>query len=507
MVPKTKVGLCAALLIASGSLTGISSKAHATQVPSIETYTGAQIADAFGTVSNAGDVDNDGFPDIMVGASGNDFGGLGAGRVYVYSGKSRQGLFTFTGETDFDYFGAALSSAGDVDADGFDDIIIGAWGSDAGGMDAGRAYVYSGKTQALLYTFTGSTANGRFGKAVSGAGDVNNDGFDDLVVGEYYLSAVNQSAGSAYVYSGKTGALLYTLNNGTSDFGFGLAVSRAGDVNNDGFADIIVGAKYNKAGGSQAGRAYVFSGQTGGILYTFTGQQNYYLGASVSGAGDVDSDGFDDVIIGSPGSTGSVAAMGRASVYSGQTGALLITLNGESPDDHFGVSVSGVGDVNNDGFADIFVGASGNDNNGAQSGSTYVFSGLTGLPMYTLSGEASGDQFGASVSGATDINNDGYSDFIIGAPTNDAGGMQAGRAYLFLGGCCTNPGDANGDGIFNISDVSFGIAWIFSGGATPGCQGEADADGNNTFNIADITYGIERIFAGGVAPSCGTTAR
>ena len=126
--------------------------------------------------------------------------------------------------------------------------------------------VWAQCTHGELYTFTGEAAYDRFGFSVSGAGDVNNDGYSDLIVGAVWNDAGGSSAGRAYVYSGQTGGLLYTFTGEAADDRFGVSVSGAGDVNNDGYDDLIVGANWNVAGGNNAGRAYVYSGQTGGLL-------------------------------------------------------------------------------------------------------------------------------------------------------------------------------------------------------------------------------------------------
>ncbi|MCH7879867.1 MAG: FG-GAP repeat protein, partial [candidate division Zixibacteria bacterium] len=192
--------------------------------------------------------------------------------LIISSGAAPQCLpYYFTGEAAGDVFGISVSGAGDVNNDGFADLIVGALPNDAGGSNAGRAYVYSGQTGALLHTFTGEAAGDWFGHSVSGAGDVNNDGFADLIVGGPGNNAGGGNAGRAYVYSGQTGALLHTFTGEAAVDFFGFSVSGAGDVNNDGFADLIVGAYRNDAGGSDAGRAYVYSGQTGALLHTFTG--------------------------------------------------------------------------------------------------------------------------------------------------------------------------------------------------------------------------------------------
>ncbi|MCH7879476.1 MAG: FG-GAP repeat protein [candidate division Zixibacteria bacterium] len=235
-------------------LTLLTASAAQSQYPPLYVFTGEAVDDMFGySVSGAGDVNNDGFADLIVGAFQNDAGGNEAGRAYVYSGRTGGLLHTFTGEAVGDVFGGSVSGAGDVNNDGFADLIVGAFNNDAGGNSAGRAYVYSGQTGALLHTFTAEAADDWFGVSVSGAGDVNNDGFADLIVGAWTNDAGGSDAGRAYVYSGQTGTLLHTFTGEAASDVFGFSVSGAGDVNNDGFADLIVGAILNDAGGSDAG--------------------------------------------------------------------------------------------------------------------------------------------------------------------------------------------------------------------------------------------------------------
>jgi hypothetical protein len=264
-----------------------------------------------------------------------------------------------------------------VNNDGYDDLIVGASYNDAGGSDAGRAYVYSGQTGGLLWTFTGEAASDRLGWSVSGAGDVDDDGHDDLIVGARYNDAGGSAAGRAYVYSGQTGGLLWTFTGEAAGDRLGTSVSEAGDVNDDGYGDVIVGARNNDAGGSNAGRAYVYSGQTGGLLWTFTGEgSSNYFGHAVSGAGDVDDDGYDDLIVSAPSNDAGGTDAGRAYVYSGQTGSRLVRFTGGAAGDRMAWSVSGAGDVNNDGYDDLIVGACCQDAGGTDAGRAYVYSGV-----------------------------------------------------------------------------------------------------------------------------------
>ncbi|PCJ52667.1 MAG: hypothetical protein COA70_11780 [Planctomycetota bacterium] len=391
------------------------------------------------SVSGAGDVNGDGFADLIVGANLDDPGGLhDAGSAYVYSGADGSLLHQLDGGAAEDFFGWTVSGAGDVNGDGFADVIVGARAAAPGGLHrAGSAYVYSGADGSLLHQWDGGAAIDLFGSSVSGAGDVNSDGFADVIVGAFAADPGSLSqAGSAYVYSGVNGSLLYQWDGGASGDRFGDSVSDAGDVNGDGFADVIVGAGSAAPGGLvEAGSAYVYSGADGSLLHQWDGgTPGDRLGSSVSGAGDVNGDGSVDVIVGADlASPGGLGAAGSAYVYSGADGSLLRQWDGGTTGDRFGSSVSGAGDVNGDGFADLIVGASLADPGGLLSaGSAYVYSGADGSLLQQWDGEALWDAFGSSVSGAGDVNGDGFADVIVGVPYVDAGGREhSGSAYVY----------------------------------------------------------------------------
>ncbi len=405
-----------------------------------------EVSGAFGlAVSGAGDANNDGYADLAVGACYEDGGASDAGKAYVLSGQTGNPLHTLLSPNpEIDgYFGCSISGAGDVDGDGFADVVAGADEEDGGAVGAGRAYVFSGQTGGPIRTLLSPDPHftGHFGISVSGAGEVDGDGFADVIVGAHYEDGGETQSGRAYIFSGQTGNPIHTLLSLNPElYGhFGISVSGAGDVNNDGFADVIVGANYENTTLTDAGRVYVFNGHTGDILYTLLSPNpaTYgYFGYSVSGAGDVNIDGYADVIVGAHYNDSGAPYTGRAYVFSGRTGGLLYTL--VSPNAQalgfFGYSVSGAGDVDIDGYADVVVGAYLENGGAVGAGRAYVFSGRTGDCLYSLVSphpEFDG-HFGFSVSGAGDVNADGKANVIVGAHDEDGEVTDDGRAYVFI---------------------------------------------------------------------------
>ena len=544
------------------------------------------------SVSGAGDVNGDGLADLIVGADEGDDKTTAAGEAYIIYGKanpaagaagtqfgtsvgSRQVLdttsltladgFIIQGDMGEDHLGYSVSGAGDINGDGLADLIVGArWGDD-GGANAGEAYIVYGKagadgTQfgtamtansvmrqvldtssmapADFFILLGDAASDRLGRRVSGAGDVNGDGIDDLIVGARYGDDGGEDAGEAYIIYGKpnpaagdgtpgtqfgitgTGgrqvldtsmlapAAGFIIQGDAAGDQLGVSVSGAGDINGDGLADLIVGAESGGDGGSGAGEAYIVYGkvvtgstqfgtvESGGTRrvvdtsmlapaagFILQGDAEFdNLSASVSGAGDINGDGRDDLIVGARFGDDGGDAAGEAYIIYGKAGdgtqfgmvetggtrrvldtsmlapAAGFILQGDAEGDNLGYSVSGAGDINGDGLADLIAGAWLGDDGGEDAGEAYIIYGKAGTQFgmevitagvmrqvldttglaptdgFIIQGDTGDDQLGWLVSGAGDVNGDGFDDLIAGAFKGDDGGEDAGEAYVVYGG-------------------------------------------------------------------------
>jgi|GEM_PF-6162495 len=358
------------------------------------------------SVAGAGDVNGDGFSDVTIAAPGwyDQTGKRLSGKVFVYNGTPN-GLElnpSWTGESDQVYseYGSSVSNAGDINGDGYSDIVVGAPGYYNGEYAEGKAYIYNGSESGLNiipnWTFESNLSNALLGSSVSNAGDVNGDGYDDVIIG---APAYNNSTGRVFLFHGSSMGLSVIANlqldGDQSKASFGRSVSSAGDVNADGFSDVIVGVpEFNKKGSllemlgfqTDEGKALVFHGSPTGIISApkwaiEIDQSASYYGTSVSYAGDLNADGYSDVIVGA---TQYDKGKGKAFVYYGNRFGLSSLPNWTTGEDlsTFVKSVSDAGDVNKDGFDDIIIGTLGYS---VISGSAFVYHGsvygLSALPV------------------------------------------------------------------------------------------------------------------------------
>jgi hypothetical protein len=498
------------------------------------------------SVAGAGDVNGDGYADVIVGAPLYDADQTDEGAAFVFlgsaagiaSGNPTTAAAQLESNQGDAALGLSVAGAGDVNGDGYADVVVGAPFYDADETDEGAAFVFLGSGTGIAHgepstaaaQFESNQANARLGYNVAGAGDVNGDGYADVIVSAPVYAAGQMNEGAAFVYlggaegirDGNPGTAATQIESNQSNVILGASVASAGDVNGDGYADVIVGAPFYDAGHDAEGAAFVFLGSAAGIAdgspataaaQLEADQASAHLGTSVAGTGDVNGDGYADVIVGASGYDAGQTDEGAAFLFLGSAAGIgdgspataAAQLEADQPNALLGghpaglgaSSVAGAGDVNGDGYADVIVGAYQYDAGQTDEGAAFLFLGsATGIADGSPASAAAEFQanqgsalLGWSVAGAGDVNGDSYADVIVGAPEYDAGqnNNNEGAAFLFLGSATgiADGSPASAAAEFQANQGSALLGWSVAG------AGDVNGD-----SYADVIVGAPRYDSG-----------
>jgi len=390
-------------------------------------------------------------------------------------------LQRFDGDAANSSMGYHVANVGDVNNDNVTDFMI-------GGTSA-ASKIISGATKTTLYTLN-------FDREFDGVGDVNNDNHDDVATG-------NQNDLTVSVISGANGLEVLELTAGKAGDLFGYDIAGAGNVNNDNYDDIIVGAPGDDDNGASSGTVYVFSGENGNILHELHGIAGSSFGLAVSTLRDINNDNHDDFVVGAAGE-----GTGAAYVYSGKDGSLLKKFSDPSYATAFGHKVSEAGDVNNDNIPDIAI--------GTNSNRFYVFSGSNYALLFDHATSSGGSSFGGSpIDSAGDVNGDNHDDIVIGSPKNSSNigsidiisgatgevldTVTASASDTFFGFSVAGVGDQNNDGKDDVlvgalyadnNGNNSGSAYLFTIESDP----SADDDNDTLTNGQEATLGTNPNF-------------
>ncbi|MCA9729657.1 MAG: FG-GAP repeat protein, partial [Candidatus Eisenbacteria bacterium] len=464
---------------------------------------GTQGGAAYGFgAATAGDINGDGYSDLVVASPWFDVSGSDRGRAWLYSG-SPTGLGSATWQTDGtdagDHYGYSVACVGDVNGDGYDDVLVGAALSDTGAQaDDGAIYLYFGSSSGLptvsSWWSDGPQATALLGSFVAGGADFNGDGYDDLVAGAPgYNPGGLPSAGRIQIYLGSATTPVYSTSIvGTVTGGWVGHVMITLDFNGDGYDDLVTTQLENGQS-----KHMLFLGNSGGL--STTPAKTFYFGdpingSAISSAGDVNGDGYEDLLFGEPGATSNA---GRIRLWYGSstlatTAEYWWILDGAASGEKLGSSLGCAGDMNGDGYGDFLVHAE-----AGSSGQARLFYGSKDGPTYRqvwALADGSDHYFAWRLSTAGDVDGDGYSDLFLASPYEDTPGGGEGRVDVYRGSADSPGAYVQWNAQGSQADCLFGTAVAlgdFDGNGT-----DDIAVGTGSFDGAGVNSGLVSVYDG-----------
>jgi hypothetical protein len=457
----------------------------------LQTFSGAGLGDQFGWVADSlGDITGDGIQDLVITAPLNDTGGADIGRVYVYNGATGALVFpALVGPLAGGRYGDAVRPAGDVNGDSVGDIIVGA---QAYLSNRGLVRVHSGVDGSVIHTWQSFTIGDQFGFAVASLGDITGDGLSELIIGAMRDDTAGLDAGRVFVYSGAAGGpLLKSINGLSARDRFGSAVASVGDINGDGKNDFVVGAEaYAPGAPAGTGQAYIYSGAamllpgTPAPLYTLNpgGPAAAFGQYFADGRSDIDNDGTFDAYV-------SDYNVNRAYVYSGANGSLIRTFIGDG-NGGFGIGRM-AGDVDQDGWGDMVLAAWISNAGATQGGKAFVYSGRTSGVLQTYTHNVAFAQLGFDANAMGDVNGDGKTDYLLTAAGDSS---NTGKAYLVAGNVVPySKADIDLDYDVDAMDVTEFVEVLMGAPLDPLHTIRSDVDEDGNINGLDIAAYVAAI--------------
>jgi len=454
-----------------------------------------------------GDINGDGYDDFVIEASSNNVGGYRSGQLYILFGKALgwqldvsldQTDASFIGQ-EWDEIGSWPTAAGDVNGDGLDDFLFSGCVTETGEiylvLGRNTGWQLGAPLDATDTAIVGDIANDPL-IYTAGGGDMNGDGFDDFLVASHSNDDVAAGAGKVFLFFGREIGWVSEIGLDSSDASLlgeaaldnaGCKTAAGGDVNGDGFDDALIGASSNDEAGTYAGKAYLVFGTSTGweqdlylghVEASFVGERPYQcIGNPLDIIDDVNGDGLADVLLSADGDDESGANAGQVYLVLGRSTGWVSSMDlayadasflGESAGDNAGTSVSSAGDVDDDGYNDLLIGAQYNDENGVDSGKAYLVLGKNSgwsmdiqlsLADGMVWGENSDDMF-CLLAGGGDVDGDGYDDFLVNSLFNSENGLESGQTYLYLGGNWDEDLDGH---MVNEGDCDDGDSTVYPG--------------------------------------------